>query len=574
MKLNPLTREQSRPVFAVADIESMNWTDFIVIGHTDDGKDHYVQFQVLKKYFEYLETHNGPETILCHFGGKFDFLFILREALTHGYAIGTIVPRGSSILYFSVTIGSREYTFRDSSALLPFSLKSISENFGVANKKGEWDHTKTRCYSNKLGEYLRSDCYALHQSLQKFFSWPLIERSGPAWTMASQAMRVFRTYLKEPIYGLGITESEYCRQGYLGGRTEIFKPFCDAGPLYEYDVNSLYPYCMSENFFPSGPSYFTYEFERKKLGIFKAQVTCPSDMYLPCLGIVRDGKYIFPTGTFSGYWTTSELLYAESLGYKIEVKSGIVFTDKKKLFHDFIKDLYQIRKTSPKNSVSDIMAKLLMNSSYGRWGMDPNKENISFEMKEGSEEYETIKVGKKNIQLFKEPVFLNTFSHVAIAAHVTSYARIHMHRIMAPIAHSVYYTDTDSIFTTEKLLESEALGGLKLECIYESAIFLLPKTYYATGKTKHKIAMKGFDKRKLANFTLEDFKNGLEGDLHKFKITNEPKFATFKTALAQKKLVTMTKKSEKQLRSMYNKRIIFRNNGSFETKPIELTEKE
>jgi hypothetical protein len=84
--------------------------------------------------------------------------------------------------------------------------------------------------------------------------------------------------------------------------------------------------------------------------------------------------------------------------------------------------------------------------------------------------------------------------------------------------------------------------------------------------------MKGFDKRKIVNFTFEDFKTGLEGDLRKFKIYNDPKFATFKTALAQKKLVTMTKKSEKQLKATYKKRIIFNKDGEFYTKPITLKE--
>lgn len=576
MKLSPITKPQLPPEFSVCDIESMNWTDFICIGQTDTGElNNYYEFRSLEKYLEFLETHPGPDTIVAHFGGKFDFLFLLEEILKHPkYKIGVIVPRGSSILYFSAVIGTRDYTFRDSSALLPFSLKSISENFGVENKKGDWDHTKTKGWSPELSEYLKFDCMSLHQSLQKLFSWPLIQKSGPSWTMAGQAMRVFRTYLKKDLYGLGKFESDFCRAGYLGGRTEIFRPYCEKGPLYEYDVNSLYPYIMRDNFFPHGDAYFTFDFVRNKLGLYYAEVYCPPEIDIPVLGIVREGKYIFPQGFFTGCWTTTELLYAESLGYILFPKQGLVFKKKEKHFTDFINDLYNIRLTSPKNSVSDIMAKLLMNSSYGRYGMNTEKENIGFELKEGVEEYEIIEVGNKKVQLYKEPVSLNTFTHVALAAHVTSYARIHMHKLFSPLGHHLYYTDTDSIFTTQELPTGKGLGEIKLECIYDSAIFLLPKTYFASGKAKNKIAMKGFDKRKIKDFDISDFKNALEGDLRKFKIENEPKFATLKTALMQKKLVTMTKKSEKQLRQMYDKRIIFRRDNELFTKPIVLNEKE
>jgi hypothetical protein len=251
---------------------------------------------------------------------------------------------------------------------------------------------------------------------------------------------------------------------------------------------------------------------------------------------------------------------------------GIVFDGKEKLFHDFITDLYNIRLVSTKNSVSDIMAKLLMNSSYGRFGMDNSKENIGFTLKDGVEEYEFIKVGKNNIQLYKEPVFLKTFTHVAIAAFVTSYARLHMHKLFGGLGTDLYYTDTDSIFTTRKLETGKLLGDLKHEASYQGAVFLLPKTYIARGLSKNKIAMKGFDKRKIVNFTFDDFKNGLEGDLRKFKIENEPKFATFKTALSQKKLVTMTKKNEKQLKATYKKRLIYKENGEFFTNPLTLGE--
>lgn len=573
MKLSPITKTQKEPEFAVLDIETMNWTEFIVLGYVDANE--YHEFKSLKKFFKFLEVHDGPLNIYAHFGGKFDFMFLLDEILkSKTYDATVLVPRGSSILYFQVKIGAREYTFRDSSALLPFSLKSITENFGVSHMKQEWDHSKTKGYSKELSVYLQHDCKGLYESLKMFWSWPLIQKAGPSSTIAGQAMRVFRTYLKEELWGLGDRAADFCRLSYLGGRVEIFRPACTKGPLYEYDVNSLYPYVMRDNVYPVGNGHFTYDFVTDLLGIYEANVVAPALLDVPSLGIISDGKFLFPVGRFKGVWTNVELEYAKTLGYRIEVVKGYVFPQSRKLFYDFITDLYEIRLTSPKNSVSDIAAKLLMNSSYGRFGMSLDKENLVFGSNdsEGMDEYKTLTIGGRHVAISKEPVRLRTFTHPAIASFVTSYARIHMHKIFRNLGTDLYYTDTDSIFTTRVLDHGKDLGQLKLEATYESAIFLLPKTYIAKGFAKSKIAMKGFDKKKISQFEFDDFHNALEGDLKRFKIENEPKFATFKTALAQKKLVTMTKKSEKQLKAQYTKRTIFKVKGEFFTKPITLGE--
>lgn len=574
MKLSPIGKPQKKILFAVVDIETMNWTTFIVLGFYNG--ENYVEFRSLKKFFQYLSVEQRTENIFAHFGGKFDFLFLLKEALRNvDCRVETLVPRGSSILYFSLHFKSGpKYVFRDSSALLPFSLKSITENFGVESLKKDWDHSKTKGYSKELGEYLKADCLGLFESLTQFYNWPMIEKAGSATTLAGQAIRVLRTFLKEELWGLNDKASAFCRKSYLGGRTEIFRPLCKKGPLYEYDVNSLYPSVMRDNYFPVGNGYFTYEYDKNHLGIYRADVIAPTSAHVPCLGIVYDNKYVFPVGKFEGYWTSVELEYAISQGYRVKIKKGYVFPEKRMLFKEFIDSLYAVRATSPKNSVSDIIAKLLMNSSYGRFGMDPEKENIGFELKEGVQEYQLLKIGGKNVQLYKEPIRLRTFSHVGIASFVTSYARIHMHRMFAKLGEELYYTDTDSIFTTRRLDSSQALGDLKLECEFDSAVFLLPKTYYARGFTRSKIAMKGFDKKKIQDFDFDDFHNALEGDLKRFKITTDPKFATLKTALAQQKIVAMTKKSEKQLKAVYSKRLIYKKDGEFFSKPITLKEKE
>jgi hypothetical protein len=51
--------------------------------------------------------------------------------------------------------------------------------------------------------------------------------------------------------------------------------------------------------------------------------------------------------------------------------------------------------------------------------------------------------------------------------------------------------------------------------------------------------MKGFEKKKIRHFTFNDFKHYLTGELKTLKITQAPKFATFKTALRKGRFLCM-----------------------------------
>lgn len=56
-------------------------------------------------------------------------------------------------------------------------------------------------------------------------------------------------------------------------------------------------------------------------------------------------------------------------GYKFKVLSAYTF-DSALIFEEYIKDLYEIKANSSKDDPMYLIAKLLMNSLYGRWGMD------------------------------------------------------------------------------------------------------------------------------------------------------------------------------------------------------------
>jgi len=579
--LKPLVniREKKPKKFSVCDIESAaGWVNFLLIG-LYDGKTHK-DFKSIAKFFDHLISQGENRTIYAHFGGKYDFMFLLEYLFSHNkYLVTSMVPRGSGILCFDVVCPRTnvKITFRDSSAMLPHSLRSLCENFNVIHQKLDVDYDSIKEVTPELREYLAHDCKGLYECIERYFEWELIKDAGPAFTIAGQALKVLRLFLPCEIPSLGGPVDAFVRASYFGGRTEIFKPLFVPSKAYKklycFDVNSLYPTVMRENDYPGRFIGFTKIYDPNCMGFYDATVEVPKNMYIPPLGIVHavngNKKFIFPTGTFSGRWSTVELEYARSLGVKIlKTGMGAVFENAGPIFRDYVDHLYEIRQKAPRNSVANILAKLLLNSCYGRFGIHRQREIIEVDCGQlGAIPICELGPPERRMRLVKVPKDLKSFSNVAVAAWVTSLSRIHMHKIYLQCQDELYYTDTDSLFTTKYFEDKTGLGALKMEYAETSgACFLLPKTY-RVGK---KVVMKGFDRKKIQAFTHDDFLTALEGDLRLLNIVQAPKFATFRTALRKKKLVCMIEASTRQIRSKYDKRSVFKVGKRFDTLPLHL----
>lgn len=565
-KLEDQSEKRKKP-FLVTDIETASWTKFVVGGVYDGIK---IKFhKTVESLIDDCLEREGD--CFAHFGGRFDFLFFIREALRNSkYEISNLVPRGSGILSFDLSDDTRTVTFRDSSALLPFSLRRLTESFRVDHKKQEIDYSKISEITSELLEYLKYDLKGLYEVLEKFYSWPLIEKAGRSVTLAGQAIRVWRSMLPyDRIHSLSKTMDSKIRPSYFGGRVEIFKPlYRGRKPLFCFDINSLYPYCMRSFDFPTDFKAKVFQYKEGDLGFYECEVEMPK-IKIPPLGAIhpKSGKLVFPVGKFNGMYTSAEIEYAKTFGAKIKIRKGYLFKNGGPIFREFVDTLYTIRKSSRTDSVDSTIAKLLLNSCYGRTGIRSEKENIVFDDGSlGLRPLRELQVGEKTYRLMTKEIEIETFSHVGIASFVTSYGRITTHKKIMEAPNEIYYTDTDSLYTTHEYPTGEGLGELKCESKTYSACFLLPKTYIA-GK---KVAMKGFDKKKISHFTQEDFEACLEGDLKRLRIIQEPKFATFKTALRQGEVVCMTKSSPKQIRSRYDKREIYKTSKGYDTRALEI----
>ena len=568
--------------YAVWDIETANWTRFLICGLYDGSR--FETFTSLTTFLKHIVDKYPTWDFFAHFGGRFDHLFLFKEfivnfyRLRHGNAkvweIEDMIPRGSGLYSFKVLHKPTDkwVRFFDSSAILPFGLRRLTENFKVEHPKQEIDYTKITKVTPKLVRYLEYDCKGLYECIQKFYQWPIIKKAGPAKSLASQSLKVLQTYLESPIYGFSQKLDRKIRPAYFGGRTEIFRLLFHSKKgerLNCYDVNSLYPYVMSENEYPNEYLGKSHVYSKNDFGFWHCQVDVPKGLYVPPLGIVHRGKFMFPTGKFPAFITTPEVEYCRSLGCRVEVLHGHVFSNGGKFFRPFIKALYRIREKSESGSVDNTLSKLLMNSSYGRFGLRFDREqfvidNGALGLRSTVAPIEFTVDGVIYRLMIKEVDF-DGFSNVAIAAYVTAYARIHMHKLLTACGADIYYTDTDSLFTTREIATSNSLGDVKFEYSCTSAVFLLPKTY----ANEKKIVMKGFDKKKISDFTLEDFEASLRGDMKRLKILEEPRFQTFRKALRSGELVSMSKGGIRQLRSQYDKRVVL---NDYNTRPHHIGE--
>lgn len=579
--LKPITKEPDQFKFAVYDVEAADWINHIATGFFDGET--YIEFYDHAEFIDYLFTQTSVENIFAHFGGGYDFNFTMDASFDVPHIKlkeDGFIERGSKLLKMVLIDerNDREIRFWDSSAILQFSLAKITKTFDVETKKGSFDFEKLKGkksifnlserVAEELLDYLCDDCLALHQSLTKFYAQDIFKQSGPAFTIAGQAQKVFRTYLVKEMRDCPNQVDRIVRLGYFGGRTEIFRPLAQDTKLNAYDVNSLYPYiCMTEDM-PGDFIKATERFVEDSMGWWYCDVFCP-EMYLPFLGTTQKSKLLFPTGSFSGVYSTNEINYARSLGYDIKVLHGVLFENAGRIFEQYMKDLYEIKKAHKPSDVMYVIAKLLMNSLYGKFGTNrENKNDFLIDVGQKDVKFHSeIFIGDKQVRFATKQKYLNTHSHVGIAAQVTAQSRIHMHKLMRPIQHAIYYTDTDSIYTTEKLPTGDDLGQLKLEGTSCDACFLLPKTYIIDGKVK----MKGFESKKIQHFTLQDFTLALTGELHHLRIEIPEKFMKYKSALRSGKILNMHKASSKEIRSLYDKREIFRDErGEFNTRPHKL----
>ena len=111
----------------------------------------------------------------------------------------------------------------------------------------------------------------------------------------------------------------------------------------------------------------------RPLGFFKVEVTAPDNLHIPILQTrlkTLDGyRTVSPVGCWTGIYFSGELYNAvKNFGYVVKVLEGYTF-EGQHIFKDYVEHFYSIKKAAPKTDPMYYIAKLFMNSLYGRFGM-------------------------------------------------------------------------------------------------------------------------------------------------------------------------------------------------------------
>ncbi|GKS67407.1 hypothetical protein YTPLAS73_09540 [Nitrosarchaeum sp.] len=253
---------------------------------------------------------------------------------------------------------------------------------------------------------------------------------------------------------------EMAYRSYYGGRFEILKRGF-VGEAYLYDINSAYPYAITQIPDLSDGIWIKRKTIHKnaKVGFFRIRAKIPDCKYIPPFPFRTKHDIVFPSGEFETYVTLQELLVCEKSFYKI--LEGYQFIPNSEIYPyaDFISKLYQKRlELKQQNNPLQLPIKIILNSIYGKTGQSVNH-----------------KIG-------------NMFNPV-IFAFITGFVRAQLYSFVKKygLEKEVVFFATDSICTRKKLdINSTVLGEFSFDGMDDDVFVLQNGFYRFNGKWKQR----------------------------------------------------------------------------------------
>ena len=484
--------------FAVADCE----TDPFKKGRTDiapfvwgfyDGTI-YKKFDTTKEFIDFVT----PLDIIlyAHNGGKFDWFFII-DYLEEFSELMIINGRLSKF-----KIGNCE--FRDSYNILPVPLAAYKKD-EISYDIFEKDERVKPKNKREIEKYLQSDCIYLYQLVEHFIS-----NYGNGLTLAGSAMK----FWQKKFNNKAPKTSEYFykefKQFYYGGRVECSESGIIRREFSVVDINSAYPEAMKHlhpystvytesNVLPKSRAYISRSF---------IILNCVSDGAFP----FREKEGLeFPHDNICRRYAITGWEYLAAIDNgalsDVEIISVFSFADSREC-GEYIDHFYALKTESERDSAPYIIAKLFLNTLYGKFGSNPEEymeytishpEHIVNAATDGYHYSDMLgpwALMQKQLDEEKQHYF-----NVCVAASITGYVRAELFKARR-LCKGVIYCDTDSIAATDvsALEMSETkLGAWKLEAVCDWAAIAGKKMYcfskkegtYNLKKGKYKKATKG-----------------------------------------------------------------------------------
>ena len=369
---------------------------------------------------------------------KFNFYFIPKKTLR--------ISKGHhSWVFYDI---AQFYDFKPLQKAYKENIGKLPDNYEIMKtKRKEFSPNYFRDNRKDVRNYCIDDC-----KLTKELSNHWINLFGKAFEFYP-ARWISSGYLAEKVlinHGVEIPFfrdlpydlQEFAFNSYFGGRFEMIKRGF-IGKAWLYDINSAYPYALSQiPDITKGSWRESLRSISKKaiLGFFKIEVKYDECEYLPSFAfrrITRNNDLVcFPSGHFVTYATLEELKNVDSKNYKI-LDSWQYFDDNPVYpFKEFVEKFYNKRKElKEQGNPLQLPIKIILNAIYGKMGQKQNR-----------------RIGN----LFNPVIF----------AFITGYARAQLINFVKDneLEKDVVAFATDSVCVTRKIdVDSKELGGFSLD---------------------------------------------------------------------------------------------------------------
>lgn len=491
----------------------------------------------------------GSSTLYFH-NLKFDGEFILSWLFFHGYKHVTnekkAIPQGCfqtliddmgqfyklSICFERKGKRLKKCDIFDSLKKLPDKAAKIAKDYGLPVSKGSIDYNAPRSRGYEITpeekDYIETDCRIIQMALGFQFA-----EGMKKMTIASDALSFYKEMMGRrfeywfPVLPKIVDDD--LRAAYKGGFTWCNPRWAgqDIGCGVVLDVNSLYPDSMYSNPLPWGyPVYFEGKYKPNDYyPLYIARIRCAFQLkpdhiptvqikgtglwreteYLESSEIEVDGykDYVAVDLTMTSVDLELFLAHYDIIG-EIEYKCGYMFKAQSGMFQQYIDHWMHIKATSPKGSAQRAIAKLFLNSLYGKFGSSTERYNknpvlcpdgvVRYYSKQEPERdkngnilfdpYGRImyKLDENGCRVTIEPEEVDPV-YTPVAAFITAYARRKTISSAQAVFDRFVYADTDSLHLIgDELPEGLEIHPTKLgawdhEKTFQRARFLRAKTY-------------------------------------------------------------------------------------------------
>lgn len=490
-------------VAGVYDIECASWDRFVCGELLAVDGERFVSWSEADFYAE-LTSRTGAW--YAHAGGTYDALWALDVACREGHPWSARL-RGSGAM--SVRLGELE--LRDSYALVPMSLAAAAplggkakSTLGFACECGKacagycvLDRALTVEERAKVESYLHADCVATLAMLDALET--RCERADVSLglTVGGSAWKTARAWLAVPPATHDLGRYRRIREGYYGGRVEVYLPRAERG--HRYDIHSSYPAALARTPLPTGeprhldtPADASRAFTDGLEGIYGARVRVP-ESHVPPLPVRTKDRLLYPHGPVDGAWTALELRHAMELGARVEsVAWGYVWPTSAPVLAPFAERVWALRaageaESTPAGDVWAAWCKWLANSLTGKCAQRPEHGALQYTAADDAEApaletdgwTEIVRPASGGMFWKRTTSRVDPCAHVEWSAYLTAEARCELHRQQLHAGAALIYSDTDSVYAGRELDRrvGPALGEWGSEGALSDFAALAPKVY-------------------------------------------------------------------------------------------------